>query len=91
MADAMASTLIKAVLHKLADEAVKQVVRVKGIRSELKDLEKTLSSIQALLVDATNKEIKGFRVQKWLNDLQHLAYDIDDILDDLETDAMYPE
>ncbi|PWA75567.1 NB-ARC domains-containing protein [Artemisia annua] len=67
MADAMASTLIKAVLQKLADEAMKQVVRVKGIRSELKDLEKTLPGIQ------------------------HLAYDIADILDDLATDGMHPD
>ncbi|GKF22759.1 NB-ARC domains-containing protein, partial [Tanacetum coccineum] len=27
----------------------------------------------------------------WLNDLQHLAYDIDDILDDLATEAMHRE
>ncbi|GKD03108.1 NB-ARC domains-containing protein, partial [Tanacetum coccineum] len=88
---AMVSTLVKAVLQKLADETVKQVVRVHGIRSEVKNLEKTLSSIQALLVDATDKDIKEFLVQNWLSDLQHVAYDIDDILDDLATDAMHPE
>ncbi|KAD6453340.1 hypothetical protein E3N88_08045 [Mikania micrantha] len=30
-------------------------------------------------------------VKRWLNDLQHLAYDIDDALDDLATDAMERE
>ncbi|GKA64280.1 NB-ARC domains-containing protein, partial [Tanacetum coccineum] len=84
-----ASTLIEAVFKKLADEAVKQVGRVQGIRSELKSLEKTLYRIQALLVDASDKEIKEVLVQNWLNDLKHLAYDIDDILDDLATDAMH--
>ncbi|PWA34989.1 NBS-LRR resistance-like protein [Artemisia annua] len=91
MAEVIASTLIEAVFKKLADEAVKQVGRVKGIRSELKSLEKTLFRIQALLVDASDKEIKDVLVQKWLNDLKHLAYDVDDILDEVATDAMRPE
>ncbi|PWA54306.1 NBS-LRR protein [Artemisia annua] len=91
MAEVIVSPLIEAVFQKLADEAVKQVSRVQGIRSELKSLEKTLSRIQALLVDASDKEIKEGPVQDWLNDLKHLAYDIDDILDDVATDAMHPE
>ncbi|GJY57348.1 NB-ARC domains-containing protein [Tanacetum coccineum] len=91
MAEVIASTLIEAVFQKLTNEAVKQIVRAKGIRSELKNLEKTLSDIQDLLIDASDKEVKEVRVQTWLNDLQHLAYDIDDILDDLATEAMHRE
>nr|GEY95581.1 NB-ARC domains-containing protein [Tanacetum cinerariifolium] len=91
MAELIASTLIEAVLEKLTDEAVKQVDRVQGIHSELESLKKTLLRIQALLVDASDKEIKDVLVQNWLNDLRHLAYDIDDILDDLATDDMHPE
>ncbi|PWA70393.1 NB-ARC domains-containing protein [Artemisia annua] len=91
MAEVIASTLLEAVFRKLADEAVKQVVRAKGIRSELKNLGKTLSDIQDLLSDASDKEVKEVRVQKWLNGLQHLTYDIDDILDDLATEAIRSE
>ncbi|PWA28098.1 NB-ARC domains-containing protein [Artemisia annua] len=91
MAEVIASTLIEAVFQKLANEAVKQVVRAKGIHSELKKLGRTLSRIQALLNDASDKEITNEAVQVWLNDLQHLAYEIDDILDDLATEAMHNE
>ncbi|PWA70392.1 AMP-dependent synthetase/ligase [Artemisia annua] len=91
MAEGIASTIIEAVFRKLADEALKQIVRAKGIRSELKNLGKTLSDIQHLLIDASDKEVKEVRVQKWLNGLQHLAYDIDDLLDDLATEAMRSE
>ncbi|GJX17518.1 NB-ARC domains-containing protein [Tanacetum coccineum] len=91
MAELIASILIEEVLKKLTDEAVKQVDRVQGIHSELESLKKTLLRIQALLVDASDKEIKEVLVQNWLNDLKHLAYDIDDILDDLATDDMHPE
>ncbi|GKC77567.1 NB-ARC domains-containing protein [Tanacetum coccineum] len=61
------------------------------IRSELKSLGKTLSDIQDLLIDASDKQVKEVCVQKWLNGLQHLSYDIDDILDDLATEAMHRE
>ncbi|GKF11630.1 NBS-LRR resistance-like protein, partial [Tanacetum coccineum] len=91
MAETIASAILKPIFQKLADEGVKQVGRVQGIHSELESLEKTLFRIQALLVDASDKEIKDVLVQNWLNDLKHLAYDIDDILDDLETDDMHPE
>ncbi|GJV30172.1 NBS-LRR resistance-like protein [Tanacetum coccineum] len=91
MAEVIASTLIEAVSQKLVYEAIKQVVRANGIHSELKKLERTLFRIQALLNDAWNKEITNEAVQAWLNELQHLAYDIDDILDDLATEAMHNE
>ncbi|PWA34151.1 NB-ARC domains-containing protein [Artemisia annua] len=91
MAEVIAATLIEAVFRKLANEALKQVVRAKGIHSELKKLGRTLSRVKALLNDASNEEITNEAVQVWLNDLQHLAYDIDDILDDLATEAMHRE
>ncbi|GKC15433.1 NB-ARC domains-containing protein [Tanacetum coccineum] len=91
MAEVIASTIIEAVFQKLANEAVKQAVRAKGIHSELKKLGRTLYRIQELLNDASNKEITNEAIQVWLNDLQHLAYDIDDILDDLATDAIHNE
>nr|GEV40054.1 NB-ARC domains-containing protein [Tanacetum cinerariifolium] len=91
MAEVIASTIIEAVFQKLANEAIKQAVRAKGIHSELKKLGRTLYRIQELLNDASNKEITNDAIQVWLNDLQHLAYDIDDILDDLATDAIHNE
>ncbi|PWA73994.1 NBS-LRR resistance-like protein [Artemisia annua] len=91
MAEVIASTLIEAVFQKLANEALKQVVRAKGIHSELKKLGRTLSRIRELLNDASSKEITNGAVQIWLNELQHLAYDIDDILDDLATEGMHRE
>ncbi|KAK1418855.1 hypothetical protein QVD17_28003 [Tagetes erecta] len=33
-------------------------------------------------------EVTDEAVKQWLTDLQHLAYDIDDVLDDLATEAM---
>ncbi|KAK1418753.1 hypothetical protein QVD17_27899 [Tagetes erecta] len=91
MAETIASELIKLVFQKLSDEAMKQYVRAQGIHNELNELTTTLSNIQDLLNDASNKEITDKSVKTWLNGLQHVAYDIDDVLDDLATEAMHRE
>ncbi|PWA40016.1 NBS-LRR resistance-like protein [Artemisia annua] len=59
------------------------------IHSELKKWERSWSQIRALLNNASMKEVTDKVVKQWLNSLQHLAYDIDDILDDMETEAMH--
>ncbi|CAI9261751.1 unnamed protein product [Lactuca saligna] len=79
------------VFEKLASEPLKKIARSKGIDSELKKLKKTLDQIQDLLNDASQKEINNEAIKRWLNGLQHLAYDIDDLLDDLATEAIHRE
>ncbi|KAJ0814673.1 putative virus X resistance protein-like, coiled-coil [Helianthus annuus] len=91
MADAVTSALVKLIFEKLADEAFKKYVRSQGIHSELESLGRELSQIQVVLHDASEKEIKDEAVKQWLNSLQHLAYDIDDVLDDVATEAMRHE
>ncbi|MFS7925967.1 putative P-loop containing nucleoside triphosphate hydrolase [Helianthus anomalus] len=89
MAEAAAAALVKVIFEKLADEAFKKYARSQNIHSELKQLGSTLSQIQALLNDASHKEITDESVRLWLNSLQHLAYDIDDVLDEVATEAMH--
>ncbi|KAJ0478862.1 putative P-loop containing nucleoside triphosphate hydrolase, leucine-rich repeat domain superfamily [Helianthus annuus] len=91
MAEAAAAALVKVIFEKLADEAFKKYARSQKIHSELRQLGSTLSQIQALLNDASHKEITDESVRVWLNSLQHLAYDIDDVLDEVATEAMHRE
>ncbi|KAJ0860910.1 putative virus X resistance protein-like, coiled-coil [Helianthus annuus] len=88
MADAATSALVKLIFEKLADEAFKRYARAQGIHSELENLGRELSLIQALLHDASEKEVTDRSVGIWLNCLQHLAYDLEDVLDDVATEAM---
>ncbi|KAK1429311.1 hypothetical protein QVD17_11517 [Tagetes erecta] len=85
MAEIVASALLNAVFEKLTSLTFTKFGRS---QSNLKKLATKLPHIQALLYDASHKEISDEAVKQWLNSLQHLAYDIDDILDDLATEAM---
>ncbi|KAL4567595.1 hypothetical protein LXL04_023183 [Taraxacum kok-saghyz] len=91
MAEIVVSAFFTVFFEKLASEALKKLARSKGIDSELEKLKRSLIHIKALLNDAAQKEISDEAVKGWLNGLQHLAYDIDDVLDDLATEAMNSE
>ncbi|XP_023763068.1 putative disease resistance protein At3g14460 [Lactuca sativa] len=91
MAEIVLSAFLTVVFEKLASESLKKIARSKGVDSELKKLKRSLDQIQDLLNDASQKEIANKVVKRWLNGLQHLAYDIDDLLDDLATEAIHRE
>ncbi|KAL8238456.1 hypothetical protein R6Q59_015023 [Mikania micrantha] len=91
MAETLASAVLGPIFQKLTDDALKKFARSQNIDSELDELESKLTHIKAVLNDASSKEINEESVRLWLNDLQHLAYDIDDILDDVATEAMHRE
>ncbi|KAI3667574.1 hypothetical protein L6452_42640 [Arctium lappa] len=82
------AAFIAVLFEKLASAELIKLARSEGIYSQLKKWNNTLSQIQAVLVDAGQKHLREKAVELWLNKLQHLAYDIDDLLDDLATEAM---
>nr|GEW56517.1 NB-ARC domains-containing protein [Tanacetum cinerariifolium] len=91
MAELILTALLPVIFEKLTSVAVNRITRSKEIHSELKKWERLLSHIQSFLEDASQKEVTQAAVKQWLNGLQHLAYDIDDVLDALATDAMSHE
>ncbi|KAL1146398.1 hypothetical protein V6Z11_A11G369300, partial [Gossypium hirsutum] len=67
---------------KLLNSALNFVADHKQLRHQLKQWQSILPDIQAVLTDAEEKQIKNEGVKKWLDDLQDLAYDVDNILDE---------
>ncbi|KAF5775319.1 putative P-loop containing nucleoside triphosphate hydrolase, leucine-rich repeat domain superfamily [Helianthus annuus] len=91
MAEVVLSALLPVLFEKLTSAAVKSIARYRGVDAEIKKWHRSLTQIQAVLTDASQKEITSAPVKRWLNDLQHLAYDIDDVLDGWLTEAMHRE
>ncbi|KAK2640068.1 hypothetical protein Ddye_027863 [Dipteronia dyeriana] len=56
---------------------------------ELQKLNRKLLKIEAVLADAEEKQLSGDKLVKmWLDDLQDLAYDLDDLLDEFATQEL---
>ncbi|TYH47163.1 hypothetical protein ES332_D11G392000v1 [Gossypium tomentosum] len=80
--EATLSVFLELLGGKLLDSALNFVADHKQLRPQLKQWQSILPDIQAVLDDAEEKQIKNEGVKKWLEDLQDLAYDVDDILDE---------
>ncbi|XP_059640059.1 putative disease resistance RPP13-like protein 1 [Cornus florida] len=81
--------IIQVLLEKLVSPAVSIHARREGIHSELKKLEKMLPAIRAVLANAEDKLLENdAAVKLWMDDLTDLAYDLDDLLDDLATQTL---
>ncbi|PPD90554.1 hypothetical protein GOBAR_DD12482 [Gossypium barbadense] len=80
--EAALSGFLDLLVGKSLDSALNFVADHKQLHQQLKQWQSILPDIQAVLDDAEEKQIKNMGVKKWLEDLQDLAYDVDDILDE---------
>ena len=58
------------------------------VDADLKRWRTTLMKIHAVLDDAEEKQMTSKLVKIWLDELEDLAYDVDDILDEFATEAL---
>ena len=77
------SAVVNVLVEKLISGDLMKLARSEGIDSQLKKWKNSLQLIQVVLADAGQKHITQKPLELWLHDLQDLAYDIDDVLDDM--------
>lgn len=59
----------------------------KDINELLRKIRMTLLLINSVLNDAEEKQIKNSAVKEWVNELKITAYHVQDLLDEITTDA----
>ncbi|XVF82284.1 hypothetical protein PTKIN_Ptkin16aG0033700 [Pterospermum kingtungense] len=84
--EVVVSKFFDILLEKLGSSELLQFASEKQIQEELHKLKKELEQIRALLDDAEKRQITDQSVKIWLSDLENLAYDVDDIVDEIETE-----
>ncbi|XP_022747725.1 putative disease resistance RPP13-like protein 1 [Durio zibethinus] len=85
--EAALSAFLEALFGKFASSEF-QFVTEERVRKEIMNWETMLRNIHAALADAEGKQLRSQAVKIWLADLQDLAYDVDDILDEFATQAL---
>ncbi|XVE91610.1 hypothetical protein REPUB_Repub01dG0025000 [Reevesia pubescens] len=88
MADALVSALANTILENLNSSFMKEIGLVWGLKTEFENLESTLTTIQAVLQDAEEKQWKSEAVKNWLGKLKHVVYNLEDVLEEFQTEAV---
>ncbi|CAL5324796.1 unnamed protein product [Camellia sinensis] len=88
MAHILLSALVNTILSNLNSLALRELGIARGLKSELDNLESTLSTIQSVLQDAEAKQRKSLAVNNWLRKLKDAAYDADNLIDEIVTEGL---
>jgi Leucine-rich repeat (LRR) protein len=84
----LAYALAGKILEKLGSLADKEISLVLDIKSELTELEGTMTTIQAVLLDAEEKQATSHPLSIWLRQLKDVFSDIEDVLDEVEYEVL---
>ncbi|CDP21151.1 unnamed protein product [Coffea canephora] len=84
MADALVAVSIQIVLEKLVSATTDVIgVAFGGFKEELEKLKGSVAMIQAVMADAEKKQVQNQDVQLWLKRLEGVAFDADNLLDEI--------
>ncbi|XP_062152256.1 putative disease resistance protein RGA1 [Alnus glutinosa] len=88
MAEAVLFDTAANIITSSASLAGQQIGLLWGFKDELQKLRNTVSTIQAVLLDAEEQQAKSHLVKDWLGKLKDAMYEADDLLDDYSTELL---
>jgi hypothetical protein len=88
MAEAVLFNTAEGIMKSLGSLALQEIGLLWGFKDELKKLGNTVSTIQAVLLDAEEQQAKNHAVKDWLGKLKDAIYEADDLLDDYSTQLL---
>ncbi|XP_021805769.1 putative disease resistance protein RGA4 [Prunus avium] len=90
MAD-LAFPLATKLIEKLGSITSEQICLAWGVKADLKRLQRTMSTIKDVLLDAEQKQEHNQQIRSWLRQLKDVFLDAEDLLDEFECEALRRE
>ncbi|KAI6704931.1 hypothetical protein NL676_007893 [Syzygium grande] len=88
MAESLLFSIAQGVLGKIASPVFQEAVAIYSVEDQIRELKETVAAITAVLLDAEEQQAKNHRLQLWLGRLRDVLYDAEDVLDELECEAL---
>ncbi|KAK4381348.1 putative disease resistance protein RGA4 [Sesamum angolense] len=82
MAEILIAAALPVLVEKLIDIASEDICLIWGVKKELASLKDSFEMIQAFLNDASKRQVEEEAAKLWLKNLENIAYDADDLLDE---------
>nr|XP_027060706.1 disease resistance protein RGA2-like [Coffea arabica] len=91
----MAELFVPKIIHELGDVVVNQLGEkinlVMGVEEEVANIKRKLETIQNVLHDAERRRQSEKPVAKWLEELEDITYEMDDVLDEWNIKIQKPK
>ncbi|KAM5578734.1 putative disease resistance protein RGA3 [Rosa sericea] len=88
MAEALISVLLEQLASIIHQEVQQQVKLVVDVKKEVAKLTHNFRAIEAVLKDAEERQVKEASVKLWLDDLKDVSNEMEDVLDDWNTEIL---
>ena len=89
VAEAFLSAFVEVLLEKMISHEFMNFFRCKKLDiSLLEKIKTTLLSLQSILNDAEEKQIRNHAVKQWLENLRDVVFQADDLFDKINTEAL---
>ncbi|KAG6692064.1 hypothetical protein I3842_10G094500 [Carya illinoinensis] len=84
----LAYGLAGSLLQKLGSLVYQELRLAWGLQSDLKKIERTISIIKIVLLDAEDRQASNPKLSIWLRQLKDILYDAEDVVDEIEYKAL---
>ncbi|CDP03413.1 unnamed protein product [Coffea canephora] len=91
MADAVLGSTTQVLVQTAINSASEQIGQFVGFKKDLQKLKDTLTEIQAFLSDAEKKQVTENSAKLWLENLERVAFDAENLLDDFNYEMIRRE
>ncbi|WCJ30510.1 Disease resistance protein RGA2 [Euphorbia peplus] len=88
MAESFLYNIGESVLGKLASLALENFFLAWELQSDVEKIKKSMVAINAVLLDAEQRQSQNHAIVVWLRELKDVFYDIDDVVDEFECEAL---
>ncbi|KAK4591948.1 hypothetical protein RGQ29_016427 [Quercus rubra] len=88
MAEGMLYGVAQKIIEELGSWAFKEVASLWNVEAELENIKNTVSTIQAVLRDAAERQTHSHQVKDWLEKLKDAVYEVDDLLGEFFAEAL---
>ncbi|XP_021820764.1 putative disease resistance protein RGA3 [Prunus avium] len=88
MAEGVLFNIAEGIIGRLTSHAFQEMGLIWGVKDELLKLEETVAQIQAVLLDAEQKQATH-AVKLWLQSLEDAVYQADDVLDEFYAEGQW--
>ncbi|KAL6289561.1 hypothetical protein ACE6H2_007071 [Prunus campanulata] len=89
MAEGVLFNIAEGIIGRLGSRIFQEIALFWGVKDDLQKLEEKVAQLQAVLLDAEQKQANDNEVKVWLQSVEDAVYEVDDVLDEFYTEAQW--